>query len=327
VGDNINVGSFRMSVTLRGIGISNYALAMPAGETELFKTYTIHPAQMTGNRFVDRTVMFTGGSFSILSDGPDADVMYLNMLTIESGASVIFNGPTSFTMAGVYTIVATIFKANHITETLVETLTIERRPYAVVPFTSVQNLMFGQSLPALQANAWWGETTVDGTISLDAGQTLQVGRRLYSFTFIPFDLVNYGIVYGTMYLEVEKAAINVPLDSVKNNMQSSLNSNNPQDVIADIIGNPSLSSLAITVTFEDTAGRKFTTFPTRAGRYTMTLRIEGNEDFREFSETISFVIEREVEPFPYVAVGASVGGLAAISALFFVIKASKKRKI
>ncbi len=48
------------------------------------------------------------------------------------------------------------------------------------------------------------DTTVPGTLALDAGQTLTLGEKAYSWTFTPTDSANYNEVKGTISLEVTK---------------------------------------------------------------------------------------------------------------------------
>ena len=51
------------------------------------------------------------------------------------------------------------------------------------------------------------DTTVAGTLALDAGQTLTAGTKAYNYTFTPTDATHYETVTGTVTLEVKEDAV------------------------------------------------------------------------------------------------------------------------
>jgi hypothetical protein len=327
LGDNINVDNFVVWASLAGLSSSNYALSGVL--EEISRTYTITPKTMTGNSFESRTEMFTTRLVNVGGVFVEMPVEFRLEATLEAGATVIYDSPTVFMYAGVYTVRATIFKQNHLTQIMYATLVISQRYYEIDVFTTAEELRFNGALPTLQANAWWVLTAgsmpvpVAGQVSLNAGQALQVGTHPYAWTFTPTDTLNFAAVQGTITLRVEKARFDNILSDIAGNIH---NSHNASDILSTIVGNPNLGDFNISVVFVNAAGRQFTTFPTAAGTYTMVLTLEGSNNVEGFVITEVFTIDRQVNGLTYIAIGSAIALVASVSALFFVFKVRKRNK-
>lgn len=63
-----------------------------------------------------------------------------------------------------------------------------------------QNGYYNEGLPKLIAN-----TTVDGYVSFDKGQSLAIGTKSYSWTFTPTDTIKYAVVHGNINVTLVNA--------------------------------------------------------------------------------------------------------------------------
>lgn len=118
--------------------------------------------------------------------------------TLPNGVEVSYvgNGKTD---VGTYTITAK-FNGDSNNYHLIEDMTATLKINQAVPY--IKEVSCNQSLNIYTAVELVADTDVAGTITLDNGQTLTLGYKTYSWTFIPEDTHNYTNATGTVGLTV-----------------------------------------------------------------------------------------------------------------------------
>ena len=118
--------------------------------------------------------------------------------TLPNGVEVSYvgNGKTD---VGTYTVTAK-FNGDSNNYHLIEDMTATLKINQAVPY--IKEVSCNQSLNLYSAVELIADTEVAGTISLDNGQTLTLGYKTYSWTFIPEDAHNYTNATGTVGLTV-----------------------------------------------------------------------------------------------------------------------------
>lgn len=118
--------------------------------------------------------------------------------TLPNGVEVSYvgNGKTD---VGTYTITAK-FNGDSNNYHLIEDMTATLKINQAAPY--IKEVSCNQSLNIYTAVELVADTDVAGTITLDNGQTLTLGYKTYSWTFIPEDTHNYTNATGTIGLTV-----------------------------------------------------------------------------------------------------------------------------
>ncbi len=118
--------------------------------------------------------------------------------TLPSGVEVSYvgNGKTD---VGTYNVTAK-FNGDSNNYHLIEDMTVTLKINQAVPY--IKEVSCNQSLNLYSAVELIADTEVAGTISLDNGQTLALGYKTYSWTFVPEDTHNYTNATGTVGLTV-----------------------------------------------------------------------------------------------------------------------------
>lgn len=78
---------------------------------------------------------------------------------------------------------------------------VKKQNYVTVSLAS-NNGYYNEGLPQLIAN-----TEVEGTVSFDPSQTLQIGNKQYNWTFVPLDTAKYAIVHGKITVNLLNASL------------------------------------------------------------------------------------------------------------------------
>ncbi len=308
-GDNYNVTEEGYYVTLV-IDSVNYYI-----ENATSPVYYILPAEMSAPVYDEAltSVIYDGGRHSV-------------PVTAADDAAVYYNGSLSvpyYTEPGTYLISVSVEKRNYVTVTFEIRLTISKSVYTVVPNQVPGTLRYGDALPALTSNSTLG------SIALDPGQTLMPGDNTYTWTFTPYDADFYryyeaadgsGNITGTIVLHVEKAKAEITVDG--NLTQSETN---PVAITGNVNGVLDLaSSEGVTVEYIDSAGNRYSTMPTEAGRYTILVTYEGDDLYERTIEYFTLTIEKETNlTWLYYVIGALVL-LGGLSTVFFLMRRNKK---
>lgn len=118
--------------------------------------------------------------------------------TLPNGVEVSYvgNGKTD---VGTYTVTAK-FNGDSNNYHLIEDMTVTLKINQAVPY--IKEVSCNQSLNLYSAVELIADTEVAGTIALDNGQTLTLGYKTYSWTFVPEDTHNYTNATGTVGLTV-----------------------------------------------------------------------------------------------------------------------------
>lgn len=118
--------------------------------------------------------------------------------TLPNGVEVSYvgNGKTD---VGTYTVTAK-FNGDSNNYHLIEDMTATLKINQAVPY--IKEVSCNQSLNAYSTVELIADTDVAGTITLDNGQTLALGYKTYSWTFVPEDTHNYTNATGTVGLTV-----------------------------------------------------------------------------------------------------------------------------
>ncbi|MCL2062438.1 MAG: leucine-rich repeat protein [Firmicutes bacterium] len=127
-------------------------------------------------------------------------------LTLNSSTGQISGTVTANADTYTFTLIASALQSNQTAEHTF-TLTVNKADVSVAqPVYSDAALTYGDPLPAIIT------TTVGGTITLNAGQTLQAGTHNYAWTFTPQDTLNFTWtnLTGTISLTVNKADQTIP---------------------------------------------------------------------------------------------------------------------
>lgn len=308
-GDNYNVSEEGYHVTLNVDSVNYYI------ENAVSPTYYILPAEMSAPVYDEAltSVIYDGGRHSV-------------PVTAADDATVYYNGSLSvpyYTEPGTYLITVSVEKRNYVTVTFEIRLTISKSVYTVVPNQVPGTLRYGDALPALTSNSTLG------SIALDPGQTLMPGDNTYTWTFTPYDADFYryyeaadgsGNITGTIVLHVEKAKAEITVDG--NLTQSETN---PVAITGNINGVLDLAgSEGVTVEYIDSAGNRYSTMPTEAGRYTILVTYEGDDLYERTIEYFTLTIEKETNlTWLYYVIGALVL-LGGLSTVFFLMRRNKK---
>ena len=308
-GDNYNVSEEGYHVTLNVDSVNYYI------ENAVSPTYYILPAEMSAPVYDESltSVIYDGGRHSV-------------PVTAADDATVYYNGSLSvpyYTEPGTYLITVSVEKRNYVTVTIEIRLTISKSVYTVVPNQVPGTLRYGDALPALTSNSTLG------SIALDPGQTLMPGDNTYTWTFTPYDADFYryyeaadgsGNITGTIVLHVEKAKAEITVDG--NLTQSETN---PVAITGNINGVLDLAgSEGVTVEYIDSAGNRYSTMPTEAGRYTILVTYEGDDLYERTIEYFTLTIEKETNlTWLYYVIGALVL-LGGLSTVFFLMRRNKK---
>ena len=75
--------------------------------------------------------------------------------------------------------------------------------------SAADDLQWGDGAPALSGNFTVGKATVQGTLALDAGQTIEIGTHTYSWTFTPADTAAFATVTGTVELTAGRRTLDL----------------------------------------------------------------------------------------------------------------------
>ena len=118
--------------------------------------------------------------------------------TLPNGVEVSYvgNGKTD---VGTYTVTAK-FNGDSNNYHLIDDMTATLKINQAVPY--IKEVSCNQSLNEYSTVELIADTDVAGTIALDSGQTLTLGYKTYSWTFIPEDTHNYTNATGTVGLTV-----------------------------------------------------------------------------------------------------------------------------
>lgn len=118
--------------------------------------------------------------------------------TLPNGVEVSYvgNGKTD---VGTYTVTAN-FNGDSNNYHLIGDMTATLKINQAVPY--IKEVSCNQSLNVYSTVELVADTNVAGTIALDNGQTLTLGYKTYSWTFIPEDTHNYANATGTLGLTV-----------------------------------------------------------------------------------------------------------------------------
>ena len=118
--------------------------------------------------------------------------------TLPNGVEVSYVGNEK-TDVGTYNVTAK-FNGDSNNYHLIENMTATLKINQAVPY--IKEVFCNQSLNLYSAVELIADTEVAGTIALDNGQTLTLGYKTYSWTFIPEDTHNYTNATGTVGLTV-----------------------------------------------------------------------------------------------------------------------------
>lgn len=99
---------------------------------------------------------------------------------------------------------ATLYAGGRTTPTLLGEVTCD-----------ADDLQWGAQLPALSGNFTVGKATLQGTLALDAGQTIELGTHTYNWTFTPADAEAFETVKGTIELTAGKRTVDMSGVSVE----------------------------------------------------------------------------------------------------------------
>lgn len=72
-----------------------------------------------------------------------------------------------------------------------------------------EDLQWGDKLPELRGDFTVGKAVIQGTLALDAGQTIAIGTHTYNWTFTPSDGNAWNVVKGTIELTAGKQVIDL----------------------------------------------------------------------------------------------------------------------
>ncbi len=266
-GDNINVGSFYVVVYLLEEGdYLNYTLP-----SENIMTYEITPATMTGNVFSDINATYDGLGHTI------------ELAQLEEDAVVVYDTATTYISRGSYTITATVSKENYYDDVLTATLIISKADPVVSVSVVDAVYTYGDSLPDLIVSG------IDGTATLDQGQTLAVGTKLYVWTFVPNDTNNYNTATGNVSITVEKANVSISISGAMSQTVS-----DPKNITVSVSGLNNEVAMSATVYYiNDMTGEISTVKPVDAGTYTVKVVYAEDENYAETVVTSKLVIAGE----------------------------------
>ena len=124
-------------------------------------------------------------------------------LVVDTDYEVSYN-PTEVKDAGTYTV--TVTGKGSYEGTVQKTFTIQKADPAIGNVTYGGGVLYeSTALNSITLNR--SNTTVPGTLKLDAGQTLRADVSSYKWTFTPDDTTNYKTVTGTVQLTVQADAL------------------------------------------------------------------------------------------------------------------------
>ena len=194
--DNTNAG--KATVTVSGKG--NYTGTAST-------TFTIGKAKQAALSITGKpsTPIIYGQEFTLSADGGSGRGAVTWAVTSNPAYATVDNtGKVQITGVGAVAITATKAEDANYKETaatydfttqkaipLVGTVS-KTSPETIYPTTALADIALSRT-----------NTTVAGTLALDADQTLSVGTNTYNWTFTPNDMTNYENVTGTIQLEVK----------------------------------------------------------------------------------------------------------------------------
>ncbi len=299
VGDVINVGSFEVQAVLSETGdYANYKLQAIDS-----KIYKITPATMTQNVFTNANAVYDGLEHTI------------TLSQIEEGAVVVYDNATCYIARGSYTVTATISKANYETVVLSATLVITKGEPTVTVATVEQDFVYGDSLPKLVVTGLAGKAT------LDQGQKLAVGTKLYTWTFVPEDTANYNNCTGNVTITVAKAKVNIAISGALKQTTS-----NPKNIHVTVNGLDNATNLSASVYYvNDMTGEVSTVKPNKEGTYTVKVVYAEDANYAETVVTSKMFITKETNLNWILGVIAVIVILGAGSAIYFARRNYKNR--
>ena len=306
-GDNMNATAdhekgYRAVLTLN---MDNYYLV---NNTSDF--YRIAPAIMP-------EITFTPIEGGITYDGKKH---YLTLGDLGDGYKVTYNGQEAvpyFTAPGTYRVVALVEKANYVSREVELELTINRSLYTVKVDPIRTNLHYGDEMPKLTCDSNLGE------VRFVEGQTLLPSVTTYNWIFVPYEDNFYDyyvgsaetnfMIQGTIELYVDKAT---PVIDIVGELEQDIS--NPSALLAVIEGMDDPDKA--TIYYLTATGEKLTTMPTKAGRYTVVVLFEGDENYASTEYKTVLTIKEKADFTWLWIMMASIAGLAIASSLFFMLR-------
>lgn len=179
----INAGTYTVTATFIG-DTKNYNKIGDRSASLIIDKATY---DMSGVSFKNQTFTYdtTAKNAFILGNLPD-------------GVQVSYVG-NSKTDVGTYIITAK-FNGDSTNYYLIEDMTATLKINQAVPY--IKEVSCNNTLNMYSAVELFADTDVEGTITLDKGQTLALGYKTYSWTFVPEDTHNYTNATGTVGLTV-----------------------------------------------------------------------------------------------------------------------------
>ena len=194
-------GEYTATVTLTGTDAGNYTLD---GVANASLTWHIAGVSIAGAEVsIDPATADYNGS----DQTPTVTVTLMNgtSLNASSDYTVTYTGAddqsvSSLINAGTYTV--TVTGKGSYEGTVQKTFTIQKADPAIGNVTYGGGVLYeSTALNSITLNR--SNTTVPGTLKLDAGQTLRADVSSYKWTFTPDDTTNYKTVTGTVQLTVQ----------------------------------------------------------------------------------------------------------------------------
>ncbi|MFI3229252.1 MAG: hypothetical protein R3Y23_03735 [Bacillota bacterium] len=288
--DRVNAGEFEVVVSYNS---GNYYLK----ETTL--SYTITLATMTNNVLNDKEVDY------------NASAQTITLKSIEAGATVVYSGDTKCILGGEYTIIATITKDNYKTEVLTATLTIVQDPQVIKVTASKDSYTYGET-PSISVSGAYGKVSFTNS-------NFTVGSNSYQWEFEPTDS-NYPTQTGYIEITINKAEITLNVVS-----QDELGTITSEDVEAFGSANESLD-VVITYTNNST-GKTFTSLPTAAGVYTVTVTYSGSDVYESkvVESTLTVVGETETSMTMWYILGGIALFILLVGGVGIGVAISKRK--
>lgn len=273
------------------------------------------------NPAVMETITFTPIPGGIVYDGQRHE---LKLANIDSSYTIKYNGRDvipSFVNPGTYPVTAIVTKDNYIPQIVPMILTIKKAIYTVTPDPVTKTLHYGDNLPVLTCGS------DHGTVRFIAGQYLHPAIVQYHWEFIPhrtdfYDFYqglpeNNYLVKGTVSLNVQKAKPSLQLSGLL------VQDETTPSALQPLINGKSDFAQDVTVSYKAVDGTVYTSLPTDPGKYTVVVEYLGDELYQNSSLEMTLTIKAKNNITWIWIFGGAMGGLALLSALFFIIRKQK----
>lgn len=203
-----NVGTYVIYVT--SFTAANYTADLSASSGVL----TVQAIEQTGIVYPNAEAVYNGLPFTYLPQVPEGATASVDVYPLN---------------AGVYTLTATVTRANHLPKTLSAVFTVRPAvPEVVLLPVSVVYAGDGQKVTTAQISgtAQYGETPVAGTFSyVNPNEVLVLGERVYDIVFTP-ESANFSAIYAgytvTSALEEPDEILNIVFGAGAENLDGTI---------------------------------------------------------------------------------------------------------